>query len=93
MGKKNQIRLMKLVPAQEDQEREVELSVIDALIARSANPRFVQAAQEFKAAFLPGDKVIEYCTSKSSWDACMGSAGFVIKRDDKIVALLTCKMN
>lgn len=85
--------MLRLTPAKDDQEREATIQEIDALIAESPNLKFVEHATKFQDSWQKGDRVFEYCSSRRSWNVCMGSAGFAIKRDGKTIAQLTCLLN
>jgi hypothetical protein len=85
--------LLQLLPAAGAQERIAKLSEIDACIATSSAPRFVEQAVAFRNAFCSGDAVIEFCSDRASWRAGMGLAGFLLCRNGADIARLICRMN
>jgi hypothetical protein len=63
------------------------------MIETSPNPRFVRECEEFLDAWREGDCILEYCTSKQSWNQGMGRAGFILLRDGQSIAALMTRMN
>lgn len=49
--------------------------------------------EALKAEMRPGDELWEYCTSRASWQALMGSAGYLLMREGEVVAGVTIRMN
>jgi hypothetical protein len=85
--------LESLAPGKADQTRPASIEIIREMIASSPNPRFVQNCQEFLAEFREGDLVMEYCTSKQSWNEGMGMAGFHLMRGEQKVTTIMTRMN
>ncbi len=81
-----------LSPNDHEQEVTVDITVIDRLLD-SPTPSFGRAAQEFRTAFQPGDLVVEYFTSRGSWDALFGRAGYRIMRSERVVSDLITRLN
>ena len=82
-----------LKSAEQDQTRPATLADIDALIAQSPSPQFVAGCKSLREQFQPGDEILEYCTSSASWQAMMGRAGYLLRRDGKDIAMIITKMN
>src|SRR5205814_9527744 len=76
-----QPRLKTLRLAEQDQTRPATLDEIDALIAGSPSPHFVATCRSFRDQFQQGDEVLEFCTSRASWGAMAGRAGYLLRRD------------
>jgi hypothetical protein len=91
--KQRQSRATTLIPADEDQEFATSIENFYLQTKNSPNPKFAKDAAEFRAAFQEGDLIFEFCTSKASWRVGMGSAGYVIKRNNERIAKLVCLMN
>ncbi len=89
----NKRSLESLAPGKTDQTRPASIEIFREIIASSPNPRFVLQCQEFLAEFKEGDLVIEYCTSKQSWNERMGMAGFHLMRGDQKVTTIMTRMN
>lgn len=49
--------------------------------------------EALKAQMQPGDELWEWCTSRASWNARMGNAGYELVRDGKYIASHVCAMN
>ena len=82
-----------LVPQKEDASRPSSVECVRSLISASSNESFARRVHEFIHKHEHGDSVIEFCTSKASWNACQGSSGFWLQRSGVTVAKLITRMN
>ena len=82
-----------LIPTTKPQERPATMQDIEERMARPPNPRFVQECAAFCDAFRPGDFIVEFCTDRASWNACMGMAGYKLRRAGVDISRLILRMN
>jgi hypothetical protein len=82
-----------LKPAEQDQTRPATLSDIDALVANSPSPQFVENCKGFREQFQEGDEVFEFCTSAASWQAMAGRAGYLLRRNGEDIAMIITILN
>ena len=82
-----------LVPQEEDASRPSSIEYVRSLVSASSTESFTRNVHEFIGKHEHGDSVIEFCTSKASWNACQGSTGFWLQRGGVTVAKLVTRMN
>jgi hypothetical protein len=82
-----------LEPGEADAHRIVPIDRFLIQLRSSGNPSFVRQGQAFIDAPEPGDILVEFCTSKKSWQECQGACGYLVERQGKTVAELISRFN
>jgi hypothetical protein len=80
-------------PAEQDQTGKATLDEIDALIASSPSPQFVESCKAFRERFQDGDEVLEFCTSIASWRGMASRAGYYLRRNGENIAMIITMLN
>ena len=84
----------RMTPGKEDQKRVVSIDLLREMAEdESCHALFLQHCCEFLGEYQEGDIVLEFCSSKQSWNQGMGRAGYILLRDGKAIAFLGTAMN
>ena len=82
-----------LEPTKQNQEKLSSIEELKSLIDNSSTPEFNKQVSNLIDLYLPGDEIIEYCTSIKSWQIGQGSSGYILKRNNEVISSLICKMS
>lgn len=65
----------------------------DWTIATPHVQKYREEWKNFYSKFQPGDRLVTFCTDQESWRAMAGRAGFLILRNNQIVAHEVTRLN
>lgn len=82
-----------LEPSENDVFRRSSINEVIRLRKITSNPNFEKKCDEFLKNIIPGDEIMEFCTSENSWSIGAGRYGYQIVREGVIHFELLVRMN
>jgi len=75
------------------EEFDIEMGINDEKIEEIKNERFKRELMHFRGNYKPNDEIFYFTSDEKSWGALIGTAGYIIVRENKIIAIIITCLN